>query len=264
MVKKDQPIEVFERYEMKYMLNEEQYAWILSKLLTYMDVDAYSQKTGFYSICNIYYDTPGDQLIRTSLEKPVYKEKMRLRSYGTPPNMDTPVFLEIKKKFNHLVSKRRVVVKLADAYRYMANGTIPADYPVNSQIMKELDYFRSIYDLEPKVYLSYQRKALAGKADPEFRITFDKDILARRSQVFLEQGDYGKQLLPPGKKLMEIKVLQAMPLWCARILSEAGVYPTSFSKYGAEFLQYIQSGGQLYAESAASLETESPLTVNNG
>ncbi len=240
MANKSKPIEVFERYEMKYMLDDEQYKYVLDKLLSYMDVDLYSQKTGFYSICNIYYDTPTDELIRRSIEKPVYKEKMRLRSYGTPKDMDTKVFLEIKKKYEHLVSKRRIVLKLSDAYRYMNDGALPVSNSVNPQILSEMDYMRSIYELYPKLYLSYQRKALAGKEDPDFRVTFDKDILTRRENVFLEQGDYGTNILEPGKILMEIKVLNAMPLWCARILSDAKVYPSSFSKYGTEYEMYAK------------------------
>lgn len=254
MAENAKPIEVFERYEMKYLLDEAQYEQVLAALLTYMNVDSYSEKTGFYSICNIYYDTPTDQLIRASLEKPVYKEKMRLRSYGTPKDMDTPVFLEIKKKYDHLVSKRRIVLKLSDAYRYMADGTVPDDYWINTQILKEMDYMRLVYELKPKLYLSYQRKALAGKEDSEFRITFDKDILVRRSEVLLERGDYGEQLLSPGKKLMEIKVLHAMPLWCTKILSEAQAYPVSFSKYGTEYRQYVKRMRQLHEEAAVTLE----------
>lgn len=238
MAMSGRPIEVFERYELKYMLDEEQYQYILNALLEYMDVDLYSQKTGFYSICNIYYDTPTDELIRRSIEKPIYKEKMRLRSYGTPQDMDTRVFLEIKKKYEHLVSKRRIVLKLSDAYRYMEDGKLPENCQVNPQIISEMDYMRNVYELLPKVYLSYQRKALAGKYDPDFRVTFDKDILSRRENVLLEQGDYGKSLLETGKYLMEIKVLNAMPLWCARILSEAKAFPTSFSKYGTEYEMY--------------------------
>jgi hypothetical protein len=252
MAKKGQTIEVFERYEMKYMLDDAQYEQVLSALLTYMNVDSYSAKTGFYPICNIYYDTPTDALIRTSLEKPVYKEKLRLRSYGNPKDMDTPVFLEIKKKYDHLVTKRRIVLKLSDAYRYMDDGTAPEDYWVNSQILREMDYFRSVYDLSPKLYLSYQRKALAGKEDPEFRVTFDTDIRVRRDNVGLEQGNEGRQLLPPGKWLMEIKVLDAMPLWCTRILSGAGVYSTSFSKYGTEYQQYVQRRQQIEQEVAVT------------
>lgn len=254
MARKDKAIEVFERYEMKYILDAAQYEQVLEALLTYMNVDAYSEKNGFYPICNIYYDTPTDELIRASLEKPIYKEKIRLRSYGTPKDMDTPVFLEIKKKYNRLVSKRRIVLKLSDAYRYMADGTVPDDYWINGQILREMDYVRSIYDLKPKLYLSYQRKALAGKEDPEFRITFDKDILVRRADVMLEQGDYGEQLLPSGIWLMEIKVLNAMPLWCTRILSEARVYPASFSKYGTEYQQYAKRRQQLQEEAAVTLQ----------
>lgn len=245
MSKDKKPLEVFERYEMKYLLNNTQYENVLNALLQYMNVDSYSKKTGFYPICNIYYDTDDNQLIRTSIAKPFYKEKLRLRSYGNLPDKDSMSFLEIKKKYDKLVSKRRIVLKLGEAEEYMENGTHP-ESKVNPQILKEMDYCRSIYPMKPKLYLSYNRKALAGKEDPEFRVTFDKDITVRRTDLRLDSDNSGKRLLPDGVWLMEIKVLNSMPLWCSKILSDNGVMPTSFSKYGTEYMMDI--GGKTLEE----------------
>lgn len=239
MSKSKKPIEVFERYEMKYLMNTRQYEGVLNSLLQYMDVDDYSKKTGFYPICNIYYDTDDDRLIRTSIQKPFYKEKMRLRSYGNLPDKDSQSFLEIKKKYNKLVSKRRIVLKLGEAEKYMEDGTHPEFTKVNMQILKEMDYFRKIYAMKPKLYLSYNRKALAGKEDKEFRVTFDRDITVRREDLRLDSDNKGRQLLPEGVWLMEIKVLNSMPLWCSKILAENDVVPTSFSKYGTEYMTDI-------------------------
>lgn len=239
---KGKVVEVFERYEMKYLMTTAQYEAVLHDLLQYMDVDAYSQKTGFYPICNIYYDTPDNLLIRQSIAKPFYKEKMRLRSYGNLADKSNQSFLEIKKKYDKLVSKRRIVLSLGEAETYMATGEHPTQSRVNGQILREMDYFRQIYPMLPKLYLSYNRKALAGKEDPEFRVTFDRDITVRREDLRLDSDNAGRQLLPDGVWLMEIKVLDAMPLWCARILSKYDVMPTSFSKYGTEYMMDL--GGQ--------------------
>lgn len=233
-------IEVFNRCEKKYMLNSEQYEKLIQAIQPYMVVDAYNQKKEFYEISNIYYDTPDDRLIRASIEKPVYKEKLRLRSYGTPDLQDH-VFVEIKKKYKGIVNKRRTVMPLEEAYGYLNEGKNPDwDNPqMNRQVFREIDYFCKMYHLIPKVYLSYQRRAYFEKNDGDFRVTFDKEITTRRTDLKLEHGSYGKKLLPEGIYLMEIKINRAVPLWFTRILSELKIYPVSFSKYGTEYKNYI-------------------------
>lgn len=156
-------IEVFNRYEKKYLLDEVTFKNLLNRISDYMELDKYNKNGQFYSISNIYYDTDDNRLIRSSIEKPVYKEKLRMRSYGTP-NAHDKVFLEIKKKYNGIVNKRRTSIVLKDAYRYMENGTFPYETEcLNRQVLKEIDYFRSIYDLKPKVYLSYDRYGFLKK-----------------------------------------------------------------------------------------------------
>lgn len=232
-------IEVFNRYEKKFMLSEEQFQAMLLKIRDYMEPDAYSRDGEFYTINNIYYDTCQDDLIRKSIEKPVYKEKLRLRSYGVPA-MEDKVYLEIKKKYNGLVNKRRTAMTLSEAYDYMEYGTIPDNPWLNKQIMKEIDYMCHRQKLLPKVYISYDRKAYFAKEQSDFRITFDTNIRTRRYDVGLEKGSFGEQLLPERTWLMEIKILDAVPLWFTEILSELALYPTSFSKYGTEYKQFVQ------------------------
>lgn len=199
-------IEVFNRYEKKYMLDEVTFKRLLDRISDYMEPDKYNKNGQFYSISNIYYDTDDNRLIRNSIEKPVYKEKLRMRSYGTPDTSDK-VFLEIKKKYNGIVNKRRTSIVLEDAYQYMENGTFPKETEcLNRQVLKEIDYFKSIYDLKPKVYLSYDRYAFFEKNDGDFRVTFDTNITTRRGDVRLESGSYGNRLLPQNIYLMEIKI----------------------------------------------------------
>lgn len=134
--------DVFARYEKKYKLTLSQYAALRRWLQDRMEVDSY----GLHTICNIYYDTPDFQLIRTSLEKPVYKEKLRLRSYGVPGG-DTPVFVELKKKLDGVVYKRRVSLPLREAKRYLAYEGRP---DLDCQILREIDWALARYPLEPK------------------------------------------------------------------------------------------------------------------
>lgn len=215
---------VFNRYEKKYIMPEEIYHELRCKLQPYMEEDEY----GLHTICNIYYDTPDYLLIRRSIEKPLYKEKLRLRSYGIP-TLDSPVFLEIKKKYRKVVNKRRISLTLQEAYDYVEHGIRP---DMDSQILKELDFFLHRYMLQKGLYLAYDRVALRGKEDAQFRVTFDTNIRSRKLDMGLEKGDYGKPLLPAGYYLMESKILGATPLWFTKILSDLCIYSFSFSKYG--------------------------------
>lgn len=223
---------VFNRVEKKYMLSQEKFELFLADLMEYMEVDEYGQHT----ICNIYYDTEQNDLIRHSIEKPVYKEKLRLRSYGIPQINDN-VFLEIKKKYNGIVNKRRIMLPLSSAYGYLHYKIKPCEA---TQILKELDYFTERYVLLPKLFLAYERIALFGKEDGEFRVTFDTNIRSRTTDLGLEKGNHGSLLLEAGTHLMEVKITNTTPLWFSKLLSKHSVFNTSFSKYGSIYKQQIQ------------------------
>lgn len=215
----------FKRYEMKYLISDQQYSKLRQLLKEEMQVDEY----GLTTICNIYFDTPDYRLIRTSLEKPVYKEKLRLRSYGTPTEQDT-VFIELKKKYKGIVYKRREKMSLAAAEQYLYKDQ-PAQK--SSQIMNEIDWFLKSYkNLEPAMYISYDRIAMYGVEDPNLRITFDCNIQWRDEELYLGSGIWGSPILEEGQKLMEIKISETFPLWLAHILAQLEIYPASFSKYG--------------------------------
>lgn len=216
---------VFNRYEKKYLMPGHVYDELWNRLQKHMVVDQY----GLSTICNIYYDTGDDLLIRRSIEHPRYKEKLRLRSYGVPKR-NSNVFLEIKKKYNHIVNKRRIELPLCDAYDYLNLGIRP-DH--ESQILKEIDFFLQRYQLQPRLYLAYDRVALYGQEDPAFRLTFDTRIRSRRMRLELEYGDFGTLLLPDSWYLMESKIQNAAPKWFSDLLTELRIYSTPFSKYGS-------------------------------
>ena len=227
-------VTVFSRYEKKYLMPEAVYFELRRRLKPYMQVDMY----GLTQILNIYFDTPDNLLVRRSNEFPIYKEKLRLRSYGVP-NMESLVFLEIKKKHEGLVNKRRVGMTLHEAYDYVGKGIRPVrSYtPAEQQILREIDFFLQRYDLSPAMNVNYQRVALFAREDPEFRVTFDHLIRGRRTEVGLENGAFGTMLIPDSYYLMETKILDATPYWFTRILSELSLYMTTFSKYGNLFRQ---------------------------
>ena len=246
-------IEVFNRCEKKYLLNQEQYETMLDKISTYMVMDTYNKQGQFYKISNIYYDTVNDDIIRTCIDKPVYKEKLRIRSYGVP-SVEDYVFVEIKKKYDGIVYKRRTQMQLKDAYRYLS-GTVSASYiaqnncKINNQLLGEIDYYKNFYKVVPKVYLSYDRLAYFEKNDGDFRITFDTNIMTRREDIRLEYGSFGQLLLPENMYLMEIKINRAVPLWFAQIMSSLNIYPISFSKYGTEYKKYIIKNNGYFSKS---------------
>lgn len=241
-------IEVFNRYEKKYLLDTAEYQNIQNQLSANMELDEYNKTHEFYTISNIYYDTGDDYLIRNSLAKPEYKEKLRLRAYGVPQR-DEKVFLEIKKKYKGLVNKRRTTLKLEEAYEFADSGIKPEFKKyMNKQVLNEIEYMLEIYKLEPKLYLAYDRKAMFCRENHDLRITFDKNIRTRRSDLRLESGSYGDPLLEEGKWLMEVKAEKSMPLWLSRLLSEYSVYSTSFSKYGTEYQRRIMEERNLKGE----------------
>ncbi len=222
---------VFKRKEKKYLLTTQQYQTLLPQLQEDMTVDEH----GLHTICNLYFDTDRYELIRHSIEKPTYKEKLRLRSYGVP-KPDDKVFLELKKKLKGIVYKRRVSLTLEEACRYLVHHEQPRR---ENQILHEIDWFLQRYQPVPKIYIAYDRLALFGNEDKNLRITFDQNILFRESLLDLSKGNWGKPLLKTGNVLMEIKIPGAMPLWLSRILNELGLYPTSFSKYGNIYKEHL-------------------------
>lgn len=234
-------IEVFNRCEKKYLVNEDMYKKIVDDILPYMDMDKYNKDNQFYTIANIYFDTEDDLLIRQSLEKPIYKEKLRLRGYGVP-NMNDKVFLEIKKKYKGIVYKRRTQLKLAESYDYFNYGYIEKKEYMNQQVINEIDYMINRYKLVPKLYLSYDRKAFFCKEDDDFRLTFDTNVRTRRDDLRLEAGSYGEQLLKQGELIMEVKASKGIPLWFVECLSKNNLYPVSISKYGTEYKKYLNRG----------------------
>ena len=223
---------IFKRYEIKYMLTLDQKMKFLRAMEPYMVLDKY----GRTAIRNIYFDTDNYRLIRRSIEKPAYKEKLRIRSYRKA-EAGCPVFVELKKKYDSVVYKRRIKLPEDRAMNWICNGS--ADKP-DSQIAREIDYFLAYYQtLRPTVFLSYEREAFFCREGGDFRVTFDDTILARQEELSLEAGLWGTPLLEDGKVLMEIKTSGGIPLWMTRVLTEEQIFKTSFSKYGNAYQKMI-------------------------
>lgn len=225
----------FERREKKMLIDNAIVEDFTKDILEYMDPDEYNFDGKPYMISNLYFDDDGDNIIRFSVSKPKYKEKLRVRSYGVP-NDDTKVFIEIKRKLRGVGTKRRAKIRLGQLCEYLATGKHPEGLKyIDEQVLCEIDYYLETYKVEPKVYISYMRNAFFGKEDKNFRVTLDKEITTRRYDLDLSLGSYGEQLLPEGKTLLEIKFEGAVPLWFAHIMSKYSMSFQSYSKYGTEF-----------------------------
>ena len=253
---------VFKRYEIKYMVTAEQKARILKAMEPYMELDKYGRST----VRNIYFDTDDFVLARHSIARPDFKEKLRVRCYSKA-DADSTVFVELKRKFDGVVYKRRVGLREADAMKWMAGSCDPAAMcstaEASMQVTNEIEYFRVLYSgLKPVLYLSYDREAYrmrkgahAVDGGAEFRITFDCNIRCRESDLTLRSDANGTQMLEEGMFLMELKCPGAIPMWMTEVLSEERLYKTSYSKYGTAYCCYMKETPEERAHKiAAGLE----------
>ena len=226
---------VFQRYEIKYLITQTQKDLILSGIEPHMILDEYGRST----IRNIYFDTADYRLVRRSIERPVFKEKLRIRGYERAVPEST-VFVELKRKYHDTVYKRRLPLSEVQAMEW-TQGVCPCE--ADTQISREIDYFLSYYGtLCPTVFLSYEREAYRCLNGDSFRVTFDDAILCRETNLSLEADVYGTPLLENGLVLMEIKCAGGIPLWMTGVLSKEHIYKTSFSKYGAAYQKMIRPG----------------------
>ena len=188
---------------------------------------------GKSTICNLYFDTDNYDLIMYSITKPSFKEKIRLRSYNVP-DLNNKVYLEVKRKYDGVVSKRRIEMKLKDYYNSQKLGLNE-----DNQVGKELKYYFDFYKLSPKMFLSYSRRAYYDEDNRDFRVTFDSNIIARPYDLKMEKGVYGEYILDPNKYIMEIKTLGSIPFWFVEVLTNLKIYPCGFSKYGEAYTQLV-------------------------
>lgn len=222
---------VFRRYELKYLMDEGQTQAMLNTIDKNMRTDRY----GACTIRNIYFDTPNYLLARDSIARPMFKEKLRFRSYGTP-SKDEAIFVELKKKYDSVVYKRRLAMPLDEAMDWFCgNGEGP-----DTQIGKEIGYMKIRYpDIRPAMLLSYDRTAYCSDEHPELRITMDRDVLARTEDVDLSSGTGGHPVLPKGYTLMEIKTMYGYPRWLTSALNSCALYKSRFSKYGNAYKEIV-------------------------
>lgn len=240
--------DVFKRTEMKYRLDRGQRRFLEATISQHMHKDEF----GASKISSLYYDTPDFALIERSLDKPLYKEKLRLRVYGTLSPL-SPAFVELKKKFKGVVYKRRVMLSLRAAQAFF-EGTRYEEacrvfpllqpeaqeqsfLPRTTQIAREIAFAVKRYEgLAPSYLITCTRQAYAAPEGSELRITFDDKLACDRDVCDLLQPSRPSPLLLPGESIMEVKNAGPLPFWLVRALNEANARPQSFSKYGHAYM----------------------------
>lgn len=253
-------LDTFQRVEDKYPLTYEQANTFLHLAQSHLKKDIYFQ----YTVHSIYYDTKDTAFLIQGMEKPTYKMKLRLRSYGEP-NASQPVWLETKKKYGNIVYKRRIPLKEKEAYAYLKEG-IP--HSVQNHTAKEIDYLMHQYDLEPKTLICYDRTCFASKSEEDVRITMDEHIRYRIEDINLHEN--GSEIpLKQGFVMMEIKAMDRYPIWLVRILSQMKLYKSSFSKFGTIYQNNFETMSPLketlyvsHASNTLKLEEEKLCSIH--
>lgn len=224
--------EIFNRFEVKYKLTQQQWEGFIQDIQKYLVVDTFNEGDKLYHIHTLYADTKDFHLTRESMTKPFYKEKVRIRSYNEMKEGDF-VYLEIKKKYKGFVNKRRTQMLYEEAREFLETGKVEIKDYMNEQVVKELTFLINKYQLGISSYISYDRMAYFSKEDPNLRITFDTNIteqLLDGQEVHLSDG-----------WLMEIKVSDTIPLWLSHLLTKYKIYKQSFSKVGEAYAHRLET-----------------------
>lgn len=233
----------FKRKERKFLLSRQKMEEIIPIILENMDYDKHCKNGKWYLIRNIYLDTEDNHLIRLSVMKPYYKEKMRIRKYGRYGDGRTDYFLEIKKKVGGIVTKRRVEFTKEELELFLEKNIIPKrDSYLENQVLQEFSYFLTYRKVKKALFLSYERLAFIGKEDKTLRLTFDTDLFTRRDNLDIDNYEEDmERIIDSNQAIMEIKATGAMPLWIVKLLSEHKIYRQSFSKYGRQYQKECQN-----------------------
>ena len=214
--------ETFQRKELKYLLD----APSLYRLREAVSRHLLPSEFGTSQVNSLYLDTRERSVIARSVEKPLYKEKLRIRWYRSGSLATaSEAFVELKKKHKGIVYKRRLAVSPQTAIGFSRGSGLGG-----SQIAREIEAARQrMGDLLPSALVICRRTSFGSDGEGELRITFDEGLRV------LDLFDGGQTVYPlePGQVVLEVKGANAHPFWLVDALSAERAYPVAFSKYGA-------------------------------
>lgn len=244
-------IEIFRRREQKYLITTKQYKELVLQMSPYMRHDK-NGKDGKYTITSLYFESPDHTIYYETKNKLKFRQKLRLRVYDET-DINGTAFFEVKQKHKKVVNKRRMVLPLAEAYRYLySEAPIPLDdfNTSNKQVLREIDYFKNLFNLQPEMIVSYDRHAFHGINDDQLRVTFDLNLRCRNDDLSLEHGPHGENFIDKNLVVLEVKVNDSVPLWLTRILQDLNCEQRGASKFctSLELLKQDELGNKLIKE----------------
>jgi len=235
-----QSLRAFNRYEIKYLVDEADVPALRDELHTQLDADPYSSAGG-YPVTSLYYDTAGLRFYWEKIEGLKFRRKLRMRLYGLPAEVsdDTDVHVEIKQRINRVTQKRRLALPYADAREWLDAGALPRHASERRAFVNEVTTFVGNLDLRPVATTSYLREAYLGRgADTGLRVTIDHKVRGRDRDFAFgprnwveEQGGPDRRTVPTGTAVVEVKANERIPYWMADLAARRNMSVVRMSKY---------------------------------
>lgn len=226
----------FNRFELKYLLPIEHAGEFKKAIKSFLHVDSFGEE-GQYALTSLYYDTPDHRFYWEKIDGIKVRRKLRIRHYETRDAItpETPVFVEIKKRIDRVIIKKRAKMPYKDAVNLCNEGIMPAKFdPKDKKTLEEVQSMFHTYPLRPTLITSYFRHALIGTHyDLGLRVTFDTNIRFRDHDLDLTSKNRGKFIIPPNIALMEIKANGAIPYWLTEMIGAHNIRLIRVSKYCA-------------------------------
>ncbi|WP_182347093.1 polyphosphate polymerase domain-containing protein [Tomitella gaofuii] len=231
-----QSLRVFNRYEIKYLVDESDVPRLREELDVRLDADPYSGRGG-YPVASLYYDTADLRFYWEKIEGLRFRRKLRLRLYGNPDECDdaTTTHVEIKQRVNRVTQKRRLPLPYADALAWLDGGVRPGHDPGDRAFVDEVSTFVGNLDLRPIATTSYLREAYLGReADAGLRVTIDHRVRGRDRDFRFGPGysaSDDRRTVPPGAAVVEVKANERIPYWMADLSARLDMSVVRMSKY---------------------------------
>lgn len=244
------------RYECKYLVSPEVANDIRWFIEPFMVPDRYAQeRPGYrYPICSLYFDTLDLHLYRQTAAGEKNRFKLRVRSYSDDPA--TPVFLEVKRRINDVILKRRAKLPREVASAMLATGITDRLEGSTRELLADLDFFSghlTVAAATPFLRIRYLREAYEAKGGDPLRITFDTEIAwLPTPAVDFQLGAEGWIQTPVPGTVLEIKFTDRYPAWVGGMIREFGLNRQSVAKYVLSVDSFFAESGQTVVDGKRS------------
>ena len=226
----------FARFEFKYILSAAKRQAVETDLLYFLEYDPFvaNRPDHKYFVRSLYFDDPAYSSFHDKIDGLMSRYKFRVRTYSSSPEVNVPVFLEIKGRHNNLVFKHRTPIVREDA-----QGEVLTDVFQPDQILShaqdgsvrdqfEYDFYRR--HLKPVALIDYHRRPYISKYDPGFRITFDEKLQATQSNRLYPLQTYAPRRVIAGYSVVEVKFRHHLPSWFHQVIQAHELQRISISK----------------------------------